>query len=128
MLMEGMLAVFVIVAVAGGIGMGLKTSGGEVLTGTAAWQHHYASWGAAGGLVAKLSAFVDGSANMLGALGIPPDVALAIMGVFVASFAATTLDTATRIQRYVVTELGSAAKVKLLEVVEREMEGLELGV
>ena len=114
MLLEGLLAVFVIVAVAGGIGLGLKTEEGTFLTGAAAWQHHYASWGAAKGLGAKLGAFVDGSANMLEALAIPRDVGLAIMGVFVASFAATTLDTATRIQRYVVSEFASAAKVNFL--------------
>ena len=36
------------------------------------------------------------------------------MGVFVASFAATTLDTATRIQRYVVAELFGGLKLKFL--------------
>jgi carbon starvation protein len=33
------------------------------------------------------------------------------MGVFVASFAGTTLDTSTRIQRYVISELGSDLKL-----------------
>jgi len=32
------------------------------------------------------------------------------MGVFVASFAATTLDTATRLQRYIVADLATAWK------------------
>jgi carbon starvation protein len=36
------------------------------------------------------------------------------MGVFVASFAATTLDTATRIQRYVVAELFGGLKITAL--------------
>jgi carbon starvation protein len=57
------------------------------------------------GLTAKVAAFVDGAANMIGYIGIPQGIAVGIMGVFVASFAGTTLDTATRIQRYVVTEL-----------------------
>jgi carbon starvation protein len=61
-----------------------------------------------------LTAFVDGAANMLGALGIPKGVGLVIMGVFVASFAATTLDTATRIQRYVVAELFGGLKITAL--------------
>jgi carbon starvation protein len=34
------------------------------------------------------------------------------MGVFIVSFAATTLDTATRIQRYVVSELGKVCKME----------------
>lgn len=103
MLMEGALATLVIIAVAAGIGMGFK-EGGQTLTGIPAWTHHYASWAAAKGLGSKVGAFVVGSANLLGAIGIPMKIGLIIMGVFVASFAGTTLDTATRIQRYVMTE------------------------
>ena len=65
----------------------------------------------ASGLSAKLSAFVIGSANMIEAIGIPKEIAMTIMGVFLVSFAATTLDSATRIQRYVVGELFSAWKM-----------------
>ncbi|MFA6636167.1 MAG: carbon starvation protein A [Candidatus Omnitrophota bacterium] len=115
MLTEGFLSVLVIVAVSAGIGIYVKTDGGEVFTGLAAWNHHYSSWGAAQGLTAKITAFVNGSANMIGALGIPTQYAQAMIGVLVASFAGTTLDTATRIQRYVVTELASGAKIKPLE-------------
>ena len=114
MLMEGALATLAIVAVAAGIGMGYVTKGGETLTGVAAWTTHYSSWAAAAGLGSKISAFVDGSANMIGSLGIPKGVCLVIMGVFVASFAATTLDTATRIQRYVVAELFGDLKLTFL--------------
>ena len=103
MLMEGALATLVIIAVAAGIGMGFK-EGGQTLTGIPAWTHHYASWAAAKGLGSKVGAFVVGSANMLGAIGIPMKIGIVIMGVFVASFAGTTLDTATRIQRYVMAE------------------------
>jgi carbon starvation protein len=105
MLMEGALSVLVIVAVAAGIGMAYTTKTGETLTGIAAWTTHYSSWAAAAGLGSKVAAFVDGSANMISTLGIPKGIALVIMGVFVASFAGTTLDTATRIQRYVIAEL-----------------------
>ena len=114
MLMEGTLATLVIIAVAAGIGMGYTTKAGETLTGLAAWTTHYSSWAAAAGLGSKVSAFVDGSANMLGAVGIPKGVALVIMGDFVASFAATTLDTATRIQRYVISELFGSLKITAL--------------
>jgi carbon starvation protein len=114
MLMEGTLATLVVIAVAAGIGMGYVTKGGETLTGVAAWTTHYSSWAAAAGLGSKISAFVDGSANMIGSLGIPKGVCLVIMGVFVASFAATTLDTATRIQRYVVAELFGDLKLTFL--------------
>ena len=104
MLLEGMLATFVIIACGAGIAIGL-TTGGETFTGVAAFNHHYASWIGGTGLGNRLSAFVIGSANMIESLGIPHNIAVTIMGVFVASFAATTLDTATRLQRYIVAEL-----------------------
>jgi carbon starvation protein len=65
-------------------------------------------------LGSKISAFVDGAANMIMTLGIPKQFTLAIMAVFVASFAGTTLDTATRIQRYVIGELGNGIKLPAL--------------
>ena len=114
MLMEGALATLVIIAVAAGIGMGYTTKAGETLTGVAAWTTHYASWASAAGLGSKISAFVDGGANMIMALGIPKTFTLAIMAVFVASFAGTTLDTATRIQRYVIGELGQGLRLNCL--------------
>jgi carbon starvation protein len=114
MLMEGALATLVIIAVAAGIGMGYTTKAGETLTGVAAWTTHYASWGAAAGLGSKITAFVDGAGNMIMTLGIPKQFTLAIMAVFVASFAGTTLDSATRIQRYVLSELFTSVKLDFL--------------
>ncbi len=107
MLMEGMLATFVIVACGAGLAIGL-TKGGETFTGIAAFNQNYASWTAAAGLGSKINAFVVGAANMIETIGIPHKITLTIMGVFVASFAATTLDTATRLQRYIVAELATA--------------------
>lgn len=104
MLTEGFLAVLVILACIAGLGLGTG-SGDNFLTGTAAYEARYSSWDAAKGLGAKVGAFVEGSANFLKALGFPAEFAIALMGVFVASFAATTLDTACRLQRYVVQEL-----------------------
>lgn len=107
MLTEGFLATIVILACAAGIGLGIPGSTeGVWLTGTEAWTARYDSWSTAGSLAAKVGAFVDGSANFLGALGIPHAVAVALMGVLVASFAGTTLDSACRLQRYVIQELG----------------------
>jgi len=107
MLLEGMLATFVIVSCGAGLALGL-TKGGETFTGIAAFNQNYASWAAAAGLGSKINSFVVGSANMIESIGIPHKITLTIMGVFVASFAATTLDTATRLQRYIVAELGTA--------------------
>jgi carbon starvation protein len=104
MLLEGVLSTLVVVATTAGIGMAYQNDG-QLLTGTAAWTHHYASWASASGLGSMIGAFVDGSANMMSTMGLPVPWAVAIMGVFVASFAGTSLDTATRIQRYVCTEI-----------------------
>ncbi len=105
MLMEGALATLVIIAVAAGIGLGYQNSNGETLFGIQAWGSHYSSWNAAQGLGSKVSAFVIGSANMIATTGISKSIAIIIMGVFVASFAGTSLDTSTRLQRYFISEL-----------------------
>ncbi len=107
MLTEGFLATLVILACVAGLGLGVKATDGSVLLGHEAWDARYASWTAAGSLGAKIGAFVDGAANFLKAMGIGGSVAMALMGVLVASFAGTTLDTACRLQRYVVQELAA---------------------
>jgi carbon starvation protein len=103
MLLEAFLAILVIVAVGAGIGLGWPQEH-PGLTGTALWQEIYSSWTKVTGGTA-IAAFVVGSGNMLEAIGIDAVMARAIVGVLVASFAGTTLDTATRLQRYVVQEL-----------------------
>lgn len=113
MLTEGALAILALVAVSAGIGLGLKTDAG-LLTGTSAWTYHYSSWQAAQGLADKIHAFVTGAVNILGSLGIPKNISASIIGVFLVSFGATTLDSATRIQRYAVSELTSDTHLHFL--------------
>lgn len=108
MLTEGFLAVIVILACAAGLGLGLELPEGVVLQGADAWAHQYTNWAEAGSLSATIGAFVSGAGNFLAALGLPQAVGVALMGVFVASFAGTTMDTACRLQRYVVQELIAA--------------------
>jgi len=107
MLTEGFLATLVILACVAGIGLGTSNASGEWVTGEAAYLARYGSWDSASGLGAKVAAFVDGSSNFLQAMSIPASISVAIMGVLVASFAGTTLDTACRLQRYVIQELAS---------------------
>ena len=128
MLLEGALAVLVILACCAGVGMGVTVdapaSGGAqaaaetvVLTGREAWLTKYnpaGDWGQFG-LGQKVGAFVDGGANFLTALGISLQLAVGIIAVLVACFAATTLDTATRLQRYVIQELAGSFKVAPLQ-------------
>ena len=114
MLLEGALAVLVIICVAAGIGMALKLGDGTTLTGQAAWQHQYSSWIGAKGLPDKIAPVVIGAANMMATLGLPETVGITLMGVFIASFAGTTLDTSVRIQRYVVGELATDLRIPYL--------------
>ena len=53
--------------------------------------------------------------NFLSSIGLPLKMALGIIAVLVACFAATTLDTATRLQRYVIQELGATLKIAPLK-------------
>lgn len=96
MLGEGILALMAILACTAGFAT------------TQDWQMHYASWGAAQGLAAKLSAFIQGTGSFISTLGLPVDLAEAVVVVIIISFAATTLDTATRIQRLVLGEIGES--------------------
>ena len=122
MLLEGALAVLVILACCAGLGMEVTGPNNERLTGRAAWESRYqplreetladGSVAVTGGwsrhrLKQKVGAFIDGGANFLTALSIEKQFATAVIAVLVACFAATTLDTATRLQRYVIQELGS---------------------
>ncbi|WP_411827952.1 carbon starvation protein A [Luteolibacter sp. AS25] len=119
MLTEGFLAVLVILACVAGIGLGVPEmidgkATGVTLTGEAAYQSRYATWQASGGLASTVDAFVSGAGNFIRALGLSAGFATALMGVFVASFAATTLDSACRLQRYVTQELAEAIGFKAL--------------
>jgi carbon starvation protein len=105
MLLEAFLAVLVILACAAGLGLGIAQTDGSVLVGNDAYLARYSVWSSRlGPLVA---AFVDGSSNFLKAIGMPAASATAVMGVFVASFAGTTLDSACRLQRYVIQEIAA---------------------
>jgi carbon starvation protein len=114
MLLEGFLAVLIIICVTAGIGMAFKLSDGTLLNGSDAWQHFYSSWIGAKGLPDKLAPVVKGAANMMGSFGLPETIGITLMGVFIASFAGTTLDTSTRIQRYVISELANDLNFRFL--------------
>ena len=128
MLLEGALAVLVILACCAGLGMGridnaggewavVVTADGTPVTGTAAWRNVYKADGqwSSFALGAKVGAFVEGGANFLAALGLPLKLGVGIIAVLVACFAATTLDTATRLQRYVIQELATTLRVPPLQ-------------
>jgi len=84
---------------------------------TEMWHMTYHDWNAIAGegtLAVKLGAFIRGCARFLGALGFDPSLAAGFIAVIVVSFALTTLDSATRLLRFNVSELGASVGVRLL--------------
>lgn len=83
----------------------------------AAWRERYdagRSW-ADYRMAETVGAFVDGGASFLYVFKIPLALGQAVLAVLVACFAATTLDSAARLQRYVIQELGSNLRITPLE-------------
>lgn len=131
MLLEGGLAVMVILACCAGVGMGAfdrtlddEAAGGYVynprlaadgtaIKGKAAWSAQYdvgKPW-VKFSLGSKVGAFVNGAGNFMTAIGLPLKLGISIIAVLVACFAATTLDSATRLQRYVIQELAGTLRI-----------------
>jgi len=77
------------------------------------WHVYYDTW--ANAATNKATAFVLGGGALIESIGIPESLAKTIMAVLVISFAATTLDTATRIQRFILMEIGEASHITLLQ-------------
>ena len=76
------------------------------------WATYYDTWAHASGN--KATAFVLGGGALLKSIGLSESLANTLMAVLVISFAATTLDTATRIQRFILNEFGQATKIEFL--------------
>jgi len=114
MLGEGTLAVASTIAAVAGIA--LVTSCNLPSVGPVAdlsWQVYYDSWDHA--TANKATAFVLGGGALLEQMGLDQTLATTLMAVLIISFAATTLDTATRIQRFIIAEIGTAIKFPLLQ-------------
>ena len=113
MIGEGTLALATTVAAVAGISLVTQCtlpSVGQV--SDLNWAVYYDSWAHAS--ENKAAAFVLGGGALIQSLGIPASMANTLMAVLVISFAATTLDTATRIQRFILKEFGLAMKIKPL--------------
>ncbi|MDH3627950.1 MAG: carbon starvation protein A [Acidobacteriota bacterium] len=78
------------------------------------WSDHYRSWGAMSGLGSKMAAFIDGAATFVSQLGLPRGKAETLIAVMVVSFALTTLDSATRLLRYNIEEVGETLRFRPL--------------
>jgi carbon starvation protein len=78
------------------------------------WRHHYADWSSMQGLGNSMSAFIEGATRFVSTVGIPEEFARTLIAVVVVSFALTTLDSATRILRYNLEEIGSSIRFRPL--------------
>ncbi len=118
MLIEGGLAIIVVLLCTAGLGMGITTADGSgTKTLSDAWLTYYPAEGSyvKFGLRQQLDAFILGGSNLLGALGIDKPLGAGIIAVLVATFAATTMDSATRLQRYVIQELSTSLKIPMFQ-------------
>jgi carbon starvation protein len=110
MLGEACLAILATMAVAAGMmSDGVHHAFGHVKAASVAGGNSLPGVGAA------LTGFVEGAASFLTVLGIPASVGTTIVAVLVISFAATSLDTALRIQRLILAEIGSTYRIKPLQ-------------
>jgi carbon starvation protein len=80
-----------------------------------AWKHHYADWASIQGLGNSMSAFIEGATRFVSVVGLPEQTARTLIAVVVVSFALTTLDSATRLLRYNIEEIGTSIKIAPLQ-------------
>ncbi|MDO5669833.1 MAG: carbon starvation protein A [Corynebacterium sp.] len=98
----------------GAVGEGLLALGTIVATTAgfrtiADWEEIYQAFNDGG-----VNAFVQGGGNLMNqGLGIPPSLSATILATMAVLFAATTMDTGVRLQRFVVQEIGEIMGVKL---------------
>ncbi len=96
MLTEGLFALLVLIACTAGLGYG-------------AWNSHYNA-----DKIDHLGVFKQGGANIASALGIEFGLAEILLSVMAVGFAMTTLDTATRLLRFNIEELGKSFQIKVI--------------
>ena len=78
------------------------------------WLARYQSWETADSLGGNIAAFIAGTTRFLSTLGFSAELATVAVAVLVVSFALTSLDSATRLLRYNVTEIGETLRAPLL--------------
>ena len=100
---ESSLALIVIIATTAGIALFSADKFAEL----------YSSWSAI--KKSSIVAVVEGGANLINGIGIPLEFAKTIIATLIVLFAATTMDTSVRIQRYILNELGEIYSIKPLQ-------------
>jgi carbon starvation protein len=132
MLLEAALAVVVILSCTAGIGIGVvnsksasastgvhnivqtqsqsqpdtSTKESALITGRDAWNLRYNRNWKEMNLGEQVGTFIEGGANFISKVGISTKFGQGIIAILVACFAATTIDAALRLMRYILQELG----------------------
>lgn len=100
MLLEGAFAILVIIACTSGVGEDF-------------WNKNYMVWNSIEG--GALSSFIVGGGNMIAGLGLDVTFSQTFVAVVTIAFAMTTLDSATRLLRYNVEEIGKSFNLPKLQ-------------
>ncbi len=81
------------------------------ISSSEAWHGIYHDWASVQALPSKIDTFIQGTTAFLTSLGLSSDLAAALIAMVVVSFALTTLDSATRLLRFNVEEIGATFKI-----------------
>ena len=93
----------------------IACSAGFALTSQDKLMSIYSSWKEASSSANALFAVVEGGANLFTLLGIGKELAVVMITTMIILFAATTMDTSVRIQRYIINEIGNIYGIKPLQ-------------
>ena len=109
MLGESLLGLLAVLACTAGV------VGRDALSAAQVWQQTYADWDSMQSLGGQIGVFITGAAGFIAKLGVVDHrSATAFVAVVVVSFALTTLDSATRLLRFNISEIGETLGLKAL--------------
>ena len=110
MIGESLLGLLAILACTAGI---LGTGG---YSASEVWADTYHDWGSMQSLGQQVGVFITGAAQFIEKLGfVNHKIATAFIAVVVVSFALTTLDSATRLLRFNIAEMGETLRLRILD-------------
>ena len=109
MIGESLLGLLAVLATTAGV------LGRDRLSAAEVWNRTYADWDSLQGLGRQVGVFVTGAAHFIERLGVADHrTATAFVALIVVSFALTTLDSATRLLRFNISEMGETLRLRLL--------------
>ncbi len=109
MIGESLLGLLAVLACTAGV------LGRDGLSASDVWAHTYSGWDSIQGLGNQVGIFITGTAHFIDSLGLVGHrTATAFVAVVVVSFALTTLDSATRLLRFNISEIGETLGLRIL--------------